>query len=491
MYLSSWFKRWAIAVLISLFAMVGCGAYLFLQMSKDQNDSDSKYVINRVRLEVSSVMLYLEDHVADLVTNKAVLDTVQSMTEDRGLGLIVAGLDGTVLFNSDVDAPTQQTLNLKNDVHYDLYTSKMNNNLFKIAFPIVDAKSHAQAGNAIFTLPKTMVYVEPPDNLPVFIFLIMISILVLLILLIVWLRYKLKYEVIQPVRQLKSYSESILKGDYTQKASYARANEIGEFYATFDQMRLEIMFLSKQRKEHEQEQKELISNISHDIKTPLTTLKAYIEAIQSGVCSDMDEVMEYAKVMRNNTDKMTRLVEDLLNHALQELGQISVNRKEQYSRNVFLSILQPIGHYVQTTGVTFHEPKEQDIPNVLFQVDAGRLEQVFSNLITNGLKHTSPGESISVRIDQQLKQLMITIADTGEGILPEDMPFVFERYFKGHTKTTRTNNGSEPTEPAKEKPGTGLGLSICKTIIEAHGGDISFKSARGQGTVFYFTLPIS
>lgn len=190
----------------------------------------------------------------------------------------------------------------------------------------------------------------------------------------------------------------------------------------------------------------------------------------------MSAVMEYVEVMHNNTDTMTRLTEDLLQHALKELGQISVTLTEQYSRDMLLRILQPIGHYVRTTGVTFIEPP--DIPNVLIQVDANRLEQVISNLIANALKHTSAGDSIRVNIELTLGQLKITIADTGKGIIPQDMPFVFDRYFKGKLNSNPKNEGS------------GLGLSICKHIIEAHHGSISFKSVQGQGTVFHCLIPL-
>ncbi|MNZ85138.1 Sensor protein SrrB [compost metagenome] len=143
---------------------------------------------------------------------------------------------------------------------------------------------------------------------------------------------------------------------------------------------------------------------------------------------------------------------------------------------MLLAILQPIGHYVRTFGVTFIDPP--DIPNVLIRADANRLEQVISNLIANALKHTSSGDSISVSVENAGRHLKITVADTGEGILPQDMPFVFDRYFKG------TLNSSSKNE------GTGLGLSICKYIIEAHHGSISFKSVRGQGTVFHCLLPL-
>ncbi|WP_267132520.1 sensor histidine kinase [Paenibacillus sp. JNUCC31] len=196
-----------------------------------------------------------------------------------------------------------------------------------------------------------------------------------------------------------------------------------------------------------------------------------------GLCSDEETLMEYMEIMRTHTDKTARLVEDLLVHALQELGQISVELREVYSRSAIKTMLKPIGHSVQMNGLKYREPEH--IPNVLIRMDPIRIEQVLSNLVSNALKHTAPGDTIHINTELENALFKVTIVDSGQGIRAQDMPFVFERYFRG--QTSRTDNTLE---------GTGLGLSICKGIIEAHGGHISFSSKEGQGTLFQFTLPI-
>lgn len=145
--------------------------------------------------------------------------------------------------------------------------------------------------------------------------------------------------------------------------------------------------MSEQRIQQEQAQKELITNISHDIKTPITTIKAYIEAIEEGLCNDQETLMEYMRVMRTHTDKTARLVEDLLVHALQELGQISVETREMYSGPILETMLKPIEHVVLTKGLIYKGPNY--IPNVLIAIDPTRIEQVISNLVVNALKHTA------------------------------------------------------------------------------------------------------
>ncbi|SLK18538.1 MULTISPECIES: HAMP domain-containing sensor histidine kinase [unclassified Paenibacillus] len=292
------------------------------------------------------------------------------------------------------------------------------------------------------------------------------------------MKRKIRKRMLSPIHQLKQHAESILKGQYNDQIQYNRMDEMGELYAMLDLMRTEIMHLSEQRIRQEKAQKELITNISHELKTPITTVKAYIEAILEGLCSDEETLKEYMEIMRTHTDKTARLVEDLLVHALQELGQISMEPREVYSRSAFETMLNPIGHSVRMNGLKYEEPEY--IPNVLIRMDPIRIEQVLSNLVSNALKHTVPGDSIRINAELDLGKLRISIADSGQGIRAQDMPFVFERYFRGNASPSARNIHE----------GTGLGLSICKSIIEAHGGHISFSSKEGQGTLFQFTLPI-
>lgn len=475
MYLSDWIRKWIKFVFACLLIIFGCGIGFLWDNYNNEYKADSRPVINQVRILVRDIMLYLEQYNQEIHVDTKLQNTLQAMAQDHQVSLIYVQLDGRVIFNSSPDSTVQQ-IDLKTALHYDLFHAIVDSDTYYIAFPVVDEATQTQVGNAKFAIPASAVFIEKTHAKPLFLFFVMTSMLLILCCLMLTNRHKIKRDIIQPIYHLKDHSEAILKGNYEQKATYKNVDEIGEVYTVFDQMRMEIMHHSLRRDEQEQAQKELIANISHEIKTPLTTLKAYIEAIRLGLCPDMSSVMEYVEVMHNNTEKMTRLTEDLLLHALKELGQISVTLTEQYSRDMLLAILQPIGHYVRTFGVTFIDPP--DIPNVLICADANRLEQVISNLIANALKHTSSGDSISVSVENAGRHLKITVADTGEGILPQDMPFVFDRYFKG------TLNSSSKNE------GTGLGLSICKHIIEAHHGSISFKSVRGQGTVFHCLLPL-
>jgi len=478
MYLKNWMKRWLWVILICVLVLFICFLTLFFTNLNRNAKPQNEYVINQIRLAVNELLLYIEDHYTSLEQNSNFHSSLQEMSNSEGIDITVVQLDGKVIFNSIKGDPSQ-FINLEVDLHYDLFTSQQQPGIIKIAFPII-SETNEQLGNAIFTIDKDVLLPVEQSSLSNFIILIISSLLCILIIgLALYIVRKSNKEILLPLNHLKKNTEEIVKGNYEQNTVYSRADEIGELYAVFDQMRVEIKNLTIQRDEQEQNQKKLISSISHEVRTPLTTIKAYLDAISDGICPDMDSLMSYIQIMQTNTEKMSRLIDDLFIHTLKELGHIPVNLTEQYSKDVFTNILHPIHHYVQTTGIHFIGPEY--IPNVLIQVDEHRLEQVLSNLITNALKHTIKGDSITVSINIENQLLNINVIDTGNGMLPEDMPFIFERYFRGIQATGET---------AVKNEGAGLGLSICKHIMEAHNGSISFKSTQNVGTTFTLTLPI-
>ncbi|WP_336783912.1 HAMP domain-containing sensor histidine kinase [Paenibacillus illinoisensis] len=478
MLLLQWSKRWLITVLILLILLLGCSLTLAVNRSGHHTE-ESNLSIHLVRLSINPVMLALEQNLHQL-TSPEVQENVRALAEEQGIQLSYVGLDGTILFSSNPSSQGEH-IHLASALHYDLSHAGHASNgedVVDMAFPVLHAADGIQIGNAIFTIPKAMVTVQPSSILPYLVAGISIIIALILGILLLTMHRKLHKRLLSPVHMLQQHAESILKGKYDKPIHYKHADEVGELYAMFDLMRTEIKHLSEQRTKQEQAQKELITNISHDIKTPITTVKAYIEAIMEGICADEETLMEYMRIMQTHTDKTAQLVEDLLLHALQELGQISVEPREVYSGPTFEAMLGSFGHAVHLKGLTYETP--ESVPNVLIRMDITRIEQVLANLISNALKHTHPGDAICVYTELRADQFIVTIMDTGPGIRAQDMPFVFERYFRGQA--------SPVSKHVQE--GTGLGLSICKNIVEAHGGRISFSSKEGQGTSFQFSLPV-
>jgi len=479
MSLHTWSTRWLKTSLTLLLMVMICSVVLFLDLLTGRTAGESNPTINQVRLKVNPLLLELEQN-RHRLRDPVIQNKLRSAAIDKNIQFSYVGLDGVILLSSASSSEGTQ-VNLRSALHYNLKDALQladGDDSLGIAFPIMDGPGGSQIGNAIFTVPKSLVFAQQPVTFPLFILGSLIIISLMLMLLLIIMARRVRERMLTPVNQLKQHAESILKGQYDEQIQYNRNDEMGGLYAMLDLMRTEIMHLSEQRIRQEKAQKELITNISHELKTPITTVKAYIEAISEGLCADEETLMEYMEIMRTHTDKTARLVEDLLVHALQELGQISVEPREVYSRAVFENMLRPIGHIVRINGLTYEE--SEVIPNVLIRMDPVRIEQVVSNLVSNALKHTAPGDYIRVCAELDNGQFKLTIADSGQGMRAQDMPFVFERYFRG--SSSLTSSGIHE--------GTGLGLSICKSIIEAHGGQISFSSKVGQGTIFQFSLPI-
>ncbi|ODV55416.1 HAMP domain-containing sensor histidine kinase [Lysinibacillus fusiformis] len=479
MYLKNWINKWIWMLIICVGLLFIATLILFFATHKSQEVSEDQYVINQIRLSVNQLLLYIEDHFSILERDSEIRSKLQQMSDDQEIEITILHLDGKVMFHS-IEKDVTSTIQIKNDIHYDLFTSQQEPGKINIAFPIVNDVSHEQIGNAIFSLNKDSLFPSKPNSNYFFLVILIGALSFFIICLALYMNRKVQKDILTPLHELKKNTEEIIKGNYEQMSSYPKLAELGELYAVFDQMQLEIKQLVILQNEQEQNQKKLISSISHDVRTPLTTIKAYLDAISEGVCRNEDSLMSYIHIMQTNTEKMSRLIDDLFIHALKELGHIPIHLNEQYSRDVLTNILLPIQYYVQTTNIHFIKPAI--IPNVLIQVDEGRLEQVISNLVTNALKHTSNGDTITITTYIEYQTLYIQVIDNGNGMLPEDMPFIFERYFRGH---------QPERESAIKNEGAGLGLSICQHIMEEHYGSISFHSKHEEGTTFTLTLPIS
>lgn len=225
----------------------------------------------------------------------------------------------------------------------------------------------------------------------------------------------------------------------------------------------------------EKMRKDFIANVSHELRTPISMLQGYSEAIVDDIAESPEEKREMAKVIYDESLRMGRLVNELLDLARMESGHIHLNLEDI---NLF-SFMNRINHKFQglakENGIQLSLEMEKDIEPIVFDPD--RIEQVLTNLIDNALRHTPEGGFVKIRVGPDEKGLLVEVADSGSGIPKEDLPFVFERFYKADKARTRG------------RAGTGLGLAIAKNIIDAHRGHISVQSNIGQGTTFTFLIP--
>ncbi|OGN93850.1 MAG: hypothetical protein A2Z75_05470 [Chloroflexi bacterium RBG_13_50_10] len=270
-----------------------------------------------------------------------------------------------------------------------------------------------------------------------------------------------------PIRRVTNAAEQIAHGNYEQEIPVAGPEEVKGLAISFNQM-------SRQVKHSQQMLRDFVADVSHELRSPLTSIKGFAQAMLDGTAKDKEAQLKAARVIEDESKRMMRLVEELLEFSRLESGQIimakeRVDLKEllQQCHEIFLMRAEEKNIQLKTDV----EP----LPPVIGDID--RLEQVFNNLLDNALKHTPSGGKVNVVARQpHLNFVEIAVTDTGPGIPGEQLRHVFERFYRA--------------DPSASKAGAGLGLAIARQIVLAHGGDIMAKSALGKGTEFLVRLPV-
>jgi len=222
--------------------------------------------------------------------------------------------------------------------------------------------------------------------------------------------------------------------------------------------------------------KDFISNVSHELRTPISLLQGYSEAIVDDIAESKEDKNELAKIINEESLRMGRLVNELLDLERMDTGNTPFHH-DRVNLNQFMNrIIKKFSGSASEENITITLNK--DLINETAIFDADQLEQVFTNLIDNALTHTPENGEITILVKNRSEQLYVEIADDGNGIPEEDLPFIFERFYKADKSRTRNAN----------KKGTGLGLSIVKNIIDKHDGTIAVKSKLNAGTTFSFKI---
>ncbi|MDW4420169.1 ATP-binding protein [Staphylococcus saprophyticus] len=229
--------------------------------------------------------------------------------------------------------------------------------------------------------------------------------------------------------------------------------------------------------EHNMDQmkKDFIANVSHELRTPISLLQGYTESIVDGIVTEPAEIHESLSIVLDETKRLNRLVNELLNVARMDAEGLTVKKVVQPIDHLLDKVQQKYQKHAKDLGLNMNlSPNTQ---NQMWYYDSDRIEQVLTNLIDNASRYTEPGDEIKIEFGETQTENILYISDTGSGIAPEHLQQVFDRFYKVDTARKRG------------KQGTGLGLFICRMIIHEHGGTIDVKSTLGKGTTFIITLP--
>lgn len=289
-------------------------------------------------------------------------------------------------------------------------------------------------------------------------------------LLSILLAFWISRSVAQPLQELANAAESVSQGDYDQQVTPTGPQEVKRVANSFNSM-------AEQMKMSQQAQRDFVANVSHDLKTPITAITGWSQALLDGTADTLETQQQAAKVIFTEATRMARMVAQLLDLARIESGQMVLTNERVDLRQVLTDVQQGIMLRAQEQEVLLTTDL-QPVPPVTGDPD--RLMQVFTNLVDNALTHTERNGRIHISLKPHgEKAVEASVQDTGKGIPTEDISRIFERFYQVDKSRTR-----------QQRQGTGLGLAIARELVELHNGRIQAHSQVGKGTVFIVRLPI-
>jgi signal transduction histidine kinase len=277
--------------------------------------------------------------------------------------------------------------------------------------------------------------------------------------------------------QLVGAVSQISAGDLTARAPLHSQDEVGKLASAFNHMaeRLEESFTRE--RELEQARKELISSVSHDLRTPLASIRAMVESINDGVVSDQGTVRRYLRTIETEVENLSQLINDLFELSQMEAGTLELHLESSSLTDLISDTLESMSAQATAGGrhLNLKGSVDGEVPSVV--MDARRVQRVLYNLVQNALRHTPSDGIIYILARDVGTEVHVEVSDTGEGIPDEELSRIFDRFYRSERSRSRDTGGA------------GLGLSIAKGIVEAHGGRLWVESALGKGSTFGFALP--
>ena len=279
-----------------------------------------------------------------------------------------------------------------------------------------------------------------------------------------------------PLVKLKKATQNIKEGNLDFVLDVEGKDEFSELCQDFEEMRRRLKESTEEKSLIEKENRELISNMSHDLKTPITAVKGYVEGIMDGVADTPEKMDRYVRTIYNKTNEMDHLINELTFYSKIDTNRIPYTFNKLNVEDYFEDCSEEVGLELETRGIelVYANYVEKD---VMVIADGEQIRRVIHNIISNAIKYMDkPKGIIQIRIKDVGDFIQIEIEDNGKGIGPKDLPYIFDRFYR----TDVSRNSS--------KGGSGIGLSIVKKILEDHGGKVWATSRLGIGTIMYFVL---
>ena len=280
-----------------------------------------------------------------------------------------------------------------------------------------------------------------------------------------WMGRRAFRGIARPLAEIMAAAEAVADGNFRVRVNEGRRGEFGRLGQAFNQMVAEL-------ERSDQQRRNLTADVAHELRTPLHIIQGNLEGLLDGV---YEPTSEHIEATLEETRLLARLVGDLQTLSLAEAGQLPLQKEAVDVGELLADVATSFSGPAESNGVALQVAAENGL---VVWGDSGRLDQVLSNLVVNSLRYTPAGGKISLWATAAGEQIQIIVSDSGLGIPAGDLPYIFDRFWRGDR--ARTHHGS----------GAGLGLAIVRQLVQAHAGTITVRSEVGQGTTFIINLPV-
>lgn len=270
---------------------------------------------------------------------------------------------------------------------------------------------------------------------------------------------------------------ALASGDYAARVPVQGRDEVTRLARDLNELAQRLHASQQQRDALDRERRELTAAVSHDLRTPLASVRAMVEALDDRIVDDPDEVARYYGIIRREIERLNRLIGDLFELAQMDAGALRLNRQPVALQEIAAEVVDAMQAQARRHDVTLSLHVNGAPPTLA--LDGSRIERAIANLVRNALEHTPIGGSIDVAVSMEGEAVVLTVSDTGPGIEPAELPRLWDRFYRGERSRQRGPRADN---------GAGLGLAIVRGIVEAHGGEVRASSTLGQGSVFTLRL---
>ena len=400
--------------------------------------------------------------------------------EDNIYPYAVFNLSGKVLHSYNCSEYEEGKIyNINEALEFDKSYYLKNSKELKYSFALQN--NEEVNGFVVFYIPRSDIDGANIVSSALYVLMPIIICFISIVLILIYAVLYIKKHILVPISEINNCSKAMINGDYNVcvvKSQKLKENEVEELTYNFELLRDELKNNLIKENKLKKNQKELISCISHDLKTPISTIKAYAEGLLDNIANTQDKRIKYQKIILSKCEVITKMINDLLDQSNAELGQLKINKRKVDINEYFNSLMKEIKVLVNHNKMSFNYINE--LTNITAYIDEDRITQVIYNIVENSIKYNDKNNgNITIKVLDKYDYVHMSIKDNGKGISSNDINYIFDKFYRAEKSRSM------------KIPGSGLGLSICKYIIEKHDGKIYCKSNIGEFTEIHFEFKIT